>query len=279
MRIRTYIAVSLSSLLLTGAFACSDSESTGARNLPGADAGALTDAGAASDADVFPRDAGSASDAGAAFDAATRDAGAPNPDVCDPVTQLDCPMSGQKCVVEGPVGGTQCTDADPADFPLGAACEGRDCEAGLACVHATTTSTASECVKVCDFMSGDGCEGLPGDFECRDRLNGSNWGACSELPPICNPYTQAPCDAALACQPFLRRTGVWEFRCRAAGDGQAGAPCGPGSGTTCARSLACVSSRTGAAFCQKICEVNTDCENQAQCSGVVSEPPFMHCSE
>ncbi len=275
MRIPTYIAAFL---LAAGTLACSDAaDEHAAPN----DAGALAgDAGALVDASSGLMDAGMLADAAAAQDGAVaRDAGAPISDVCDPVAQSGCPMSSQKCVVEGPVGGTQCVEADPTDLPQGAACEGRDCEAGLSCARGSTTSTTSHCVKVCDFASGDGCEALPGDFECRDRLSGTNWGACSELPVVCDPYTQAPCDAALACQPFLRRTGVWEFRCRTAGNGLAGEPCGPGSGTICARSLACVSSRTGAAFCRKICQVNMDCENQAQCSGVVSEPSFMHCSE
>lgn len=239
----------------------------------GADAGAVTDAGSLNTADASVN-----TDAGASVDAgALGDAGAIS-DQCDPVTQSDCAPPATKCVVEGPMPGTACVEPLADERPLGAACEGRDCEAGLACALVSTTSTVGECVKVCDLVSGAGCERLGTEYECRTRLTGTNWGSCQELPPSCDPYTQTPCEADQACQPFLRRTGTWEFRCRAAGPGEEDALCG-GANPACQRGLACVSTPQGSAFCRRICQVNTDCEDQRQCNGVVGEPPFMYCGD
>lgn len=237
----------------------------------GADAGLTppSDASVSMDAGtVLP-----ASDAGASFDAS-----APV-DLCNPVEQTGCANAGDKCVVEGPAAGTECVPPSSADLALGATCQGQDCAAGLACARATATSSVSTCVKVCDLTSGDGCEPLGADYECRTRLTGTNWGSCGALPPVCDPYTQNPCGRDEACQPFLRRAGTWEFRCRLAGPGVEGVACGPGSDASCARGLACVSSPSGAAFCRRICQVNTDCANVAQCNGAVSEPAFMYCNE
>jgi hypothetical protein len=239
----------------------------------------LDDAGL-SDAAAGPTDAALAIDAGVSIHAdagASPDGGAPA-DQCDPVTQQGCVAPAIKCVVEGPAPGAACVEPGADEQALGDPCAGRDCEAGLACALVSTTSTISECVKVCDLTSGAGCEALGLDYECRTRLTGTNWGACQELPPTCDPYSQAPCAAAEACQPFLRRTGTWEFRCRAAGLGEEDAACG-GSNPACQRGLACVSTPRGAAFCRRICQLNTDCANQRQCNGVVSEPPFMYCGD
>jgi hypothetical protein len=119
-----------------------------------------------------------------------------------------------------------------------------------------------------------GCDALPGEYECRTSITMSNWGACTELPPICNPYDQMPCDLTQACQPFLRRTGAWEFRCRTAGNADEGQPCGGGTG--CMRGLACVTDN-GNATCKRYCMGDGDCTNPLTCSGTVPEPAFMFC--
>lgn len=260
-------------LLLAAACGSGDADSadlSNNRNAGAADAGTFAGADAANAFDAGGLPAG---DAGVSGDASALPA-----DECNPVDQTGCAPPDLKCVVEGPGSGTECV-APSEELPLGAACEGRDCAAGLACARSTTTATASVCVKVCDLESGQGCESLGPDFECRTRLTDTNWGACRELAPTCDPYSQAPCARDEACQPFLRRTGTWEFRCRAAGPGAEGEVCGPAASGGCARGLACVSTRTGDAYCRVICEVNTDCPGMAQCNGVVSEPAFMYCSE
>ncbi len=271
---RTHIMAALLSLHLAvgcGAEQASNPAPGNNNNSFASDAGvsALSDAAALLDAGNAPPP----SDAGTSL----VDAAAPV-DTCNPLEQSGCAHAGDKCVVEGPNMYAECVPPTSADLPLGAACEGRDCEAGLACALLSSTSSVSACVKICDLTSGRGCDALGPDYECRTRLTGTNWGSCGLLPELCDPYTQQPCARDEACQPFLRRTGTWEFRCRAAGPGSEGAPCGPGSNAACARELACVSSPSGAAFCRRICQVNTDCVDMAQCSGAVSEPAFMYCS-
>ncbi|CAN0529339.1 unnamed protein product, partial [Laminaria digitata] len=54
-------------------------------------------------------------------------------DTCNPLEQSGCAHAGDKCVVEGPNMYAECVPPGSADLPLGAACEGRDCQAGLAC--------------------------------------------------------------------------------------------------------------------------------------------------
>lgn len=241
--------------------------------------GPVSDAGS-----VFVPDAGSSAPGDAAFPSADAgqgsiaDGGLPV-DQCDPVTQSGCGGQAAKCVVEGPAPGATCVSRPDDELGLGDACEGLDCAPGLACARETDTATVSRCVQVCHFESGNGCEPLGEDFECRARLSGTNWGACRALPAACDALSQAPCDRSEACQPFLRRSGSREFRCREAGLGEEGQACGTQADVGCQRGLACVSTREGAAFCRRICETNADCANRAQCAGVVNEPPFMYCRE
>ncbi len=245
--------------------ACSEAEPPSAP----ADAGASV-----SDAAVIFSDAGVPADASLPGDGGLQrpDSGAAV-DQCDPLLQ-NCP-DPDKCVVEGGAA-TQCVAPRSDEQSLGDACMGRDCERGLACVRLVQTSTSGQCVKICDLNTGDGCDGLGDDYECRTRITGSNWGACSLLPPLCDPYTQDPCAADRACQPFVRRNGTWEFRCRLAGTATEGEACG--ASAPCARELACVSDRSGNAACRRICQANTDCTGTSQCVGVVDEPPFMYCA-
>lgn len=266
---RSAVHLVLLGLALSVAACGAEAPASGARDGGAADASAV-----AADSGASISDAGMqvpAGDAGASADAGPLDE-------CDPVDQTGCTAPESKCVVEGPSEAAACVAPGPADLPLGAPCQGRDCIAGLACVRESAGSADSVCVMVCNFESGEGCEALGPEFECRTRLSQTRWGACQQLPLVCDPYDQSPCEADEACQPFLRRTGIWEFRCRAAGTGTEGEICGPGN-PACARGLACVSSRTGAAVCRKICQLNQDCPNMAQCNGMVSEPPFMYCSE
>lgn len=216
---------------------------------------------------------------------AIRDASAPDSGVvaivddCNPIAQ-DCPPN-QKCTIENPVpmGGAECVPIGN-DVPIGGSCTGQDCEVGLACVRLSQTATASECVQVCDIAGGTGCERLGGqgeEYECRTAISGTNWGTCTLLPPLCNPYTQDPCEQDQACQPFLRRTGDWELRCRPAGNAGISESCG--SGVRCQRGLACISDPNGVAACQQICETNADCPGTSTCSGSVNAPPFSYCTE
>lgn len=256
-------------LLAIGAMvACDDASTPG---LPG-DGGTQFNR----DASVAPqRDAGTgALDAGS-----PRDASVSPVDDCDPVEQTCGP--GSKCVVESgdnPGQGTACVAQTPNDVPRGGACTGRDCEPGLACVNETQTATSATCVKVCNLETAVGCESLGDAYDCNVRISGTNWGVCTELPPICVPYTQAPCAQTEACKPYRRRDGTWEFRCRSAGTGQDGDLCTAGN-PRCARGLACVATQDGNAFCRQYCETNTDCTAPAQCIGSVREPSFMYCAE
>ena len=219
---------------------------------------------------------------------APADAGPPPPmdqgtpmiiDDCNPITQ-DCPPA-DKCVVENPVPltGAECVPQGN-DFAFGEECTGQDCEIGLVCVR-SQTSTTSSCMQICDLAVGTGCEGLGGqtgdEYECRTRLTGTNWGACTQLPPVCNPYTQDPCGQDEACQPFLRRTGDWDLRCRPAGNAGISESCG--SDVRCQRGLACISNPAGVAACRQICELDADCGGMATCTGAVNEPPLSYCVE
>ncbi len=252
---------------------CDDSEPPGligrdaAVNVSRDAGGDLLDGGAAMDGGVNARDG-----------SVGRDAGTPQ-DQCDPVQQ-DCTGAGTKCVVEGPntAAGTRCVSRGPNEAGFGEACMGRECEPGLACVRQSSTSTVSTCAQVCDVATAVGCESLGADFDCNTRISGSNWGACSELPPLCNPYTQDGCDSTQACQPWVRRDGTWEFRCHERGTGQAGDLCTTGN-PRCDRGLACVRTSEGTAFCRQYCETNPDCTAPAQCAGSVANPPFMYCAE
>lgn len=267
MRIATLALLGCGALF----FGCSD-EPVAALNR---DAGAQSssDAGGARDASASARDGG----ADARDGSVAMDAGTPI-DQCDPLAQSGCNPPASKCVVEGPVAGTRCITPDDDDVDIDEVCMGRDCVAGLACVRESTTSTISRCVKVCDVENAVGCESLGADYDCTVRISGSNWGACQLLPPLCNPYDQTACDAEEACQPWLRRDGTFEMRCRDRGTGKAGDLCTTGN-PRCDRGLACVRTTDGNAFCRQYCQTNTDCAPPDQCIGAVPSPPFMYCAE
>lgn len=264
-------------LVVLGAFVVGCDDANDPANLSrDAAVSSVRDAGAVSNLD-----GGGAQDAGAEYrdGSVARDAGTPV-DQCDPVAQTGCSPPATKCVVEGPntAAGTRCVTPGPNESAFEEECMGRECEAGLACVRESSTSTTSRCAQVCDVATAVGCESLGPDYDCNTRISGSNWGACTKLPPLCNPYDQDTCAVAEACQPWVRRDGTWEFRCRERGTGQEGALCTSGN-PRCDRGLACVRATDGTAFCRKYCETNDDCVAPAQCAGNVANPPFMYCAE
>lgn len=201
-------------------------------------------------------------------------------DDCNPLLQSGCPGT-EKCVVEAPANdpGARCLPTGANDKALGQPCTGADCQAGLACIRTTTNSTVAACVKVCDRSSGGGCEGLPGEWECRSRIRNSNWGACVELPPACDHLTQAPCAPSQACQPLQRFDGSFEFRCLEAGPKGDGELCGGGGQPErCQRGMVCVRNpQTNESNCRILCDTMSDCPNQRQCSGSLSTPAAMFC--
>ncbi len=242
------------------------------------------DTGTGSDSGMGGDDAGTGADAATGDTGVGGDAGnAPDTgvtiiDVCDPVDQTGCNNDPDtKCVIEGGNPGTECVPPSPNDKTFGDSCTGQDCEAGLVCLRDATTATTAHCRRACNRTTNVGCEPLGTEYECRTMVTQSNWGACTMLPPLCDPYTQAPCVAAEACQPFLRRTGTWEFRCRIAGAAGIGDPCGPG--TACGRGLACIiDNATQATACREYCMNDGDCTAPASCTGTVPDPAFMFCS-
>lgn len=253
-------------LALVGA-ACSSEEATPS----------LPDASVPADGSTL--DGSTTTDSGVHADAAVADDASTIVDDCDPVAQTGCTAPDTKCVVENPepMGGTLCVPPG-TDVALDGLCTGGDCQPGLACVR--TSSVASTCQQVCNFGTGTGCAALGDEFECRTRLTDTNWGVCLRLPPTCDPTTQAPCGPSLACGPYLRRSGAWEFRCRSAGTQAEGQACGSSGGGDCARGLACVRSQvTGQAACRKYCDTNSDCTAPTTCAGSVPEPAFMYCVE
>lgn len=272
MRSRLTVQGSLA-LLCLAVVACASNEP--AARL--ADAGRSTDSGVPMGADgAAPRsDASPFSDAGV-----SGDGGIPIVDECDPMAQTGCQAPATKCVVENATanGGASCVMGGMTEAALGAACHGQDCLPGLACVR-SSTQAGSTCVKVCQFRTGAGCEPLGDEYECRTRITGSNWGACVMLQPPCDPATQVPCPPDRACSTFLRQTGTWEFRCRAAGTQDEGRPCGSSGGGECMRGLTCVTTGpAGPAVCRRFCTLSRDCPMPATCSGSVRDPPFMYCS-
>jgi hypothetical protein len=232
---------------------------------------------------------GSGSDAGSAPDAlatAIPDSGAPASDAssiidqCNPITQdcgsLDGGMGGAaKCSVQS--GPAMCIPANHSDLPLGASCQGFECATGLACVAGTGSSTVASCVKICDIdHGGAGCDTLGADWDCRARINSTNWGLCVHLGPMCDPISQAPCPMDQACTPLLRTTGQYEFRCKAAGtqgDGQAcGAPM-----LDCIRGFVCVLAMNSTPICREFCARDNQCPMNQTCVGTVVDPPFHFC--
>lgn len=264
---RVVLALALTSFF---AAACSDSEppANPADGGPGGeDAGELPDAG------------GGGNDGGAPnADAALPDTGVI--DNCDPLAQSGCTAPETKCVIEPDQqnAGAHCVPPGN-DVGLGEACMGEDCLAGLACVR--TSSATAECVQVCNVANGAGCEVLGENYDCRTRIIGTNWGACSELPPECDPLTQAPCPLDQACSTFVRRNDMREFRCREAGPATEGMPCGSSAnGAQCIRTNVCVLDQaTSTAVCRKFCDSNDDCTAPNTCIGVVSNPPFQFCDQ
>ncbi len=241
-----------------------------------ADAGAIIDAGGgredAGRPDVIisgPLDAGLAPDAGGLTD----DAGLQAKD-CDPVSGDGC-APGRVCVLNffsRPI----CAPEDEVRPGLGDDCTPGKCGEGAACA-AIPGDDVLACRRVCDLMSGIGCEALGPDHECRARLAGTGWGLCAPLPPECDPANQRPCAETESCQVFVHRSGSRSWRCGAAGVLEEGASCGASYGT-CQRGLVCVSSRDGSAGCRRYCQRHEDCEPFGQrCSGVVMTPPFRYC--
>jgi hypothetical protein len=268
MRIAPALAL-ISALALA---ACADDEPSpngqADSGAPGSDAAGETDSGmnGGSDASLPGGDAGSTADGGVM-------------DNCNPLTQIGCTAPATKCVIEpdNQNAGAHCVPPGN-DVGLGEQCVGEDCLAGLACVN---TSTVATCVQICDIITGNGCEALGDNYDCRTRISDTNWGACSLLPPLCDPLTQAPCGATEACTPFLRRNNVRELRCREAGPQMEGQPCGSSANMMqCVRGTVCVQDRTTmTASCVRFCDTNDDCTSPKTCVGVVSDPPFMYCAE
>jgi hypothetical protein len=240
-------------LALGLASACAADEAANEGRRPLEDGGAV-----ALDAGARLGDAGSAGavDAGPAF-------------ACDPITGAGC-AAARACKL---IGTPTCVREQDAPSARGAPCAPGDCAAGLACLQAST-ATIARCLQLCVLESGAGC-GAP-EEECRLEIPGLPWGACVELPPTCNPYTQRPCSPDQACQPFLRRTGARELRCLRGGPGQAGDACGA-RGSACGRGLVCVATSPREASCRQYCELNADCPRPEQCTGRVDDPAFTFC--
>lgn len=270
---RVALALALMSSLAVATFAaCADNEPPASTPdsgvIEGGDAGTIDPDGGSN---------GSDASAGADSGVVIVDGGVE--DNCHPLDQTGCTPPATKCVIEpdGQNAGAHCTPPGN-DVGLGEQCMGEDCLAGLACVM---TSTVASCVQICNIGSGAGCEALGADYDCRTRIIGTNWGACSLLPPICDHLTQAPCEVDQACSTFTRRNNVRELRCREAGPQTEGMPCGSSAnGAACIRGNVCVNNRnTMTATCVKFCDSNDDCAAPLTCSGVVSDPPFQFCSE
>lgn len=210
-----------------------------------------------------PADAGVAPDAGAPIEP-------PLPPPCDPIRNDGC-AGDRVCRVQ-----RGCQPAPATPRGLDEACRVGECGPGLSCLRLTATASAA-CARLCDVERGAGCGDLPGERECRFRIGDTAYGACSELPPPCNPIRQTPCEPTEACQPFLRRTGARELRCQPAGAQPRGAPCGVEEGS-CERGTACIAAADGRrATCRAFCERNADCPPPEQCTGSVEEPRFNFC--
>jgi hypothetical protein len=227
-------------------------------------------ADAESSADVTTADAGSSLDASARPDTGIIDN-------CNPVQQTGCDGGASKCVIENvdAGAGASCYATSPNDLTFGAVCKPADCAAGLACVK---TSTLATCVKLCDvYGNGAGCESLGNDYECFAVVQGTNWGSCVKLSAACQPVSEVPCTATEACEPILRRTGTWEFRCEPAGTASDGQLCGQSAmGTGCQRGLVCIQSPNMPATCHRYCSMDSQCTPQ-KCIGTVNNPPFNFC--
>lgn len=204
-------------------------------------------------------------------DASVGDAGSADggviTDDCNPLEQTGCnDPTLSKCTVESsaPRGGTECVEPGVTEKSLGQQCTGGECLPGLVCVN---TSTAPLCHKVCNPDTGAGCEALGANWDCALRLRDTNWGACQELGPTCDPLTQMPCDPNQACQFVQRVGGAFELRCQTAGTGMDGAACG-GANPRCARTFVCVR-ESGVSNCRKFCGTNADCTAPQECTGSV----------
>jgi hypothetical protein len=267
---------SLSTLLLLSVMAVACSTETPAAQLPPDGSVVLVDGAPAPDAAAPGQDALPGQDAPAPGDGATdRDASvgedvlAPPADSgvldqCNPVTQ-DCQDAADKCRIEPAMmgQGTQCVERGLADRARGAVCAGGDCAAGLVCVN---TGTVARCAQACDRSSGAPCSTLGADYDCRLQVRGTNWGACDQLPPACDPLTLAPCEPTQACQPVRRFDGTFEFRCRAAGSGAEGQRC---ESAGCARGLVCVREE-GVSLCRAPCGMaGPTCTAPQTCVGLV----------
>lgn len=220
------------------------------------------DGGPSDAADGSVRDTGTSTTGG---DAGVADVGARPTDQCNPITQDCVDPSMSLCVVEPAMAGqgTTCVDPSTTALSLGQICRSRSCAAGLACVR---TSSVPRCVAVCALGSTTDCARLGGDHDCRS-IHDTNWGACIQLPPICDPFTQAPCAALEACQPVQRSGGAFEFRCRTAGPGAEGGACDNTMG--CARGLLCVR-ENGVTTCRKPChDGGNECGGGTACTGTV----------
>lgn len=237
-------------VLVDGALA-SDATAPGQDALPGQDAPLGADGSTDQDAAV-----------GLDGPAAPADSGVL--DECNPVTQ-DCRDAADKCRIEPAMmgQGTQCVERGLADKARGAVCAGGDCAAGLVCVN---TGTVARCAQACDRTSGAPCATLGADYDCRLQVRGTNWGACDQLPPACDPLTLAPCTPTQACQPVRRFDGTFEFRCRAAGTGAEGQRC---ESAGCTRGLVCVREE-GVSLCRAPCAMaGPSCTAPQMCVGLV----------
>lgn len=259
MRRSATFALYSSVFCLSGLLACSSGNEPPPN--PGNDAGDL-DAGGLLDTGTSTRTDGGLSS----------DGGGPVPDAgmvvdeCNPITQDCADPTKHLCVVE-PVmagSGTSCVEPSTTAVALNGLCTAFQCAPGLGCVR---TGTAARCLQICDRTSGAPCSTLGTDFDCRLSIRGTNWGACQQLPPLCDIFTQAPCGAGQACQPVQRFGGSFEIRCRGAGTGTEGMSCENGAG--CVRGLVCVHESSGT-LCRKPCRENmNDCTAPQTCSGTV----------
>jgi hypothetical protein len=96
-------------------------------------------------------------------------------------------------------------------------------------------------------------------------------------PPICDIYAQ-DCPEGLACAPYPRPWGPFDFRCLQPGLKQVTETCGGGEGS-CAAGLICV--RVGEealATCQEICTTDEQCTQPGNtCRGLSSRFEVRFC--
>lgn len=180
---------------------------------------------------------------------------------CDPVRQLGCPASDERCIYMGNLMGNRCEPLAASPKEDGRRCEAGECSAGSLC---TAARSESICRSYC-YNDSD----CPDVLEyCVYSANSSNGlGYCNNS---CDPVFQIGCRDGLACRVLNIEDRSEVTECEQPGTAEEGDSCF--NPHACEAGLACVGGS-----CRSICSTNFHCSPGETCQQVQDWSTYGVC--